>query len=294
MPTKYTAEDKKAYAEQKREEQRKMLADALTKLTSSEGWHRYLRTRARFHKYSFSNVILIALQKPEATQVAGAAKWRKEFKRTITEGEKAIYILAPQIVYFKNEKTGKPEIDANGRKVINYIWYKSVAVFDISQTEGDPVPEIPYEPLTGESHEEYLYRAEQMLNSLGYKLEVDAWFTGDSAFKVSGPHIEEGVVKINGSLAVNAQVVDAIRALVNRLLVQNEEEELTRSELSTLEESAVYLACLSVGLDTAGMTVPHIASWGDIEEDPKQVLSTLKEFAGKIDSLAKAVEEGIS
>src|SRR4051812_1244202 len=171
--SKFSDEQKKAYAASKRAEQQEMLTQAVDAMTSEEGWLRYLNTRAKFHKYSFNNLILVALQKPDAIQVAGATTWRKEFNRTIIKGEKGIVILAPMIVYAK-DKTGAIVKREDGSKVIDRVWFKSVYVFDVSQTEGEAMPEAPeLQSITGESHEEYIYRAEALWQYMGYTVDYD-------------------------------------------------------------------------------------------------------------------------
>jgi hypothetical protein len=286
----YTDEDKKAYAESKRAEQREMLAQAIQKLCSSEGWHQYLQTRARFHNYSFSNTILIALQRPDATQVAGANKWNKDFERRVMEDQfktHAIKILAPQIIYLKDK--GKIVTDDEGNKLIDRIWYKTVDVYDVSQTEGEPVASIPLEPITGESHEEYLYRAEQLIKGLGADVDY-----GVEPYHWTQPPV---VAHIDASKAVNSQVRELIHAcaeIVTNDAAASWEDMPSGRQMQVISESAAYMVCQSVGLDTSGLTVPHIAQWGDVEEDPKGVLATLREFAAKIDEVAKTVGEAIS
>lgn len=287
MPT-YNAAQKKAYAEQKRAEQREMLAQAVANLCSSEGWQQYLETRAKFYNYSFSNTILIALQCPNASQVCGAAKWSKEFDRQVTKGEKAIKILAPQFVYAKDDAGNIILVD--GKKQIERVWYKTVNVFDISQTEGEPVPSIPLQPITGESHEEYLYRAEQFINGLGAKVDH-----GVEPFHFTDMPL---VAHIDASKAVNSQVRELIQACAEiagtDMFASLVDEDFSTEKKRVIVESAAYLTCQSVGLDTSGMTVPYIASWGNENGDPKAALDTLRDFAGKIDELAKTIEEGIS
>lgn len=284
---------KEEWKAQKREEQREMLAQAVEQLTTSDGWLRYLETRAKFHNYSFNNTILIALQKPEATQVAGAKKWANEFNRLITKGEKAIKILAPSPVYQKDE-AGKPVLDDQGKKVLKFMWYRTVPVFDISQTEGDPVPEMPMEPLTGESHEEYLYRAEQFAKGIGVTVRYETWvgksMGGEERRGYYTPKSKEIVV--NDGLAINSQV----RTMIHELCHAYGDVDYTnysRNEAEVIVESAAYMICQSVGLDTTGMSVPYIASWAQ-EENEKDRVKALRDFAAKIDELAEAITEGIS
>jgi hypothetical protein len=288
---KFSAEDKKAYADSKREEQRAMLAQAVEALCSSDGWKRYLNTRAKFWNYSFSNTILIALQKPEATQVAGAGKWNKDFDRRVKAEEfrtNSIKILAPMFIYAKDD-SGKLIRDDDGNKVIDRVWYKTVEVYDISQTEGEPVPSIPLEPITGESHEEYLYRAEQYATGeLGYTVDYEALPQERGGFCDLGAKR----IVVNASRAVNGQVRTIIHEIAHALGIDY--TDYTREEAEVIVESAAYLTCLNVGLDTGGMTVPYIAQWGSKGDDPQGALKTLKNFAKVIDELTFKITEAIS
>lgn len=293
--TKFTAEDKKAYAEAKREEQRELLAQAIENLCSSEGWQNYLRTRAKFWDYSFSNTILIALQNPNATKVMGAGDRKgksgwKSLDRRVREEEfrtNSIKILAPMFIYLK-DSAGKLVLDDDGKKIIDRVWYKTVEVYDISQTEGEPLPIIQLEPVTGESHEEYLYRAEQYAISMGYTVEYDAMPQEKGGYC----DIEHKKIVVNASRAVNGQVRTLIHETAHALGVDY--TDYTRQESEVIVESAAFLTCLNIGLDTAGMSVPYIASWGVDGDDPKGALKTLKEFAKVIDELTFKITEAIS
>lgn len=294
--TKFTAEDKKAYAEAKREEQRELLAQAIENLCSSEGWQNYLTTRAKFWDYSFSNTILIALQKPDATKVMGAGDRKgktgwKSVDRRVKEDQfrsQSIKILAPMFIYAKNDK-GKLILDDDGKKIIDRVWYKTVEVYDISQTEGAELPVIQLEPITGESHEEFLYRAEQYAQGgLGYTVEYGAM----AQEKGGWCDVEHKKIVVNGSRAVNGQVRTLIHEIAHALGVDY--TDYTRQEAEVIVESAAFLTCLNIGLDTAGMSVPYIASWGVEGDDPKGALKVLKEFAKTIDELTFKITEAIS
>jgi hypothetical protein len=287
--SRYSDEQKAAYKDQKQAEQRELLERAVDALTSEEGWLRYLKTRSTFHNYSFNNTILIALQCPEATQVAGAKKWREEFNRTIIAGQKAITILAPMISYEK-DKQGKFVLDANGKKIIRHIWFKGVPVFDVSQTEGDPVPEAPpLQPLTGTSHEEYLYRAEAWFQGNGYTVEYPVDM-GDTRGSVD---LLTNHVKVSGLMECNGQARTMIHELAHVIGDVNYTN-YTRAQAEVIVESAAFIATQRIGLDTSGMSVPYIATWGADAEDPKAALKIIKEFAEFIDTVAERIIEAVS
>lgn len=291
----YTAEETKAYREAQRAAQAEMLASAVDALTSEQGWLRYLRAAHMFHDYSFNNRILIALQCPEATQVMGAGDktgktgW-KALGRFPVKGSKAIRILGPVMVKDK-DANGAVKLDGNGKPVLKCVGFKSLPVFDVSQTDGDPLPEAPApEPITGESHEEYLYRAEALWESMGYEVDYDALVGTDKRGSVS---LAEKKVRINGTMALNAQVRTHMHELAHAI-GGIDYAAYTRQQAEVIVESAAFIACGMVGLDTTGMSVPYVTTWGADAEDPKHALKLMKEFTNVIDTLAEAIVEGIS
>ena len=135
------------------------IENGIKELFESEKYKNYLRTMSRFHKYSVNNTMLIYMQKPDATVVAGFNKWRDQFGRNVLKGEKGIKIIAPTPYKKKIEEakldpdTKLPMLDANGKaimeeKEIKIPMYKPVTVFDVSQTEGKPLPQLAAD-LTG-------------------------------------------------------------------------------------------------------------------------------------------------
>lgn len=111
---------------------------AMAELSSPEGWHAFLESRARFHSYSVNNACLIFWQKPDATMVAGFNDWKHKHGRVVRRGERAIWVLAPitRKVEVENERGEK---EASSR----VVGFRSVPVFDVSQTDGPPLPERP-------------------------------------------------------------------------------------------------------------------------------------------------------
>ena len=125
----------------------------IKELFESDKYRQYLATMSRFHKYSVNNQMLIYMQKPDATLVAGFNKWRDQFERNVMKGEKGIKIIAPTPFKkrIKEQKldpdTKLPMLDADGRvimeeKEIKIPMFKPVTVFDVSQTQGKPLPQL--------------------------------------------------------------------------------------------------------------------------------------------------------
>ena len=136
------------------------LEQGIKELFESERFKEYLRTMSNFYHYSFSNTLLIAMQKPEATYVAGYTSWQRNFDRQVMKGEKGIKILAPAPYKAKEERekidpsTQKPVLDADGKPITETVEvmrpaFKVVSVFDISQTDGKELPDIIVDELSG-------------------------------------------------------------------------------------------------------------------------------------------------
>ena len=136
------------------------LEQGILEVFESERYKEYLRIMSKFHHYSFNNTMLIALQKPDASLIAGFGAWKNNHGRTVKKGEKGIRIIAPAPFKVKQEmerldpKTNMPVIGADGNalteeKEITIPAYKVVSVFDVSQTEGRKLPSIEVNKLTG-------------------------------------------------------------------------------------------------------------------------------------------------
>ena len=167
----FTPQERAEYRALRRAESRELIESAARELLTSDGWRRYAEVRAAFHRYSANNCMLIAMQRPDASRVAGFRKWQ-ELGRQVRKGEHAIRILAPHTFKSTDPDTGDD---------VDRVYFRAVAVFDVAQTEGDPLPEAPCEPLTGDSHAAMLPRLERFADSIGWTVEsgdtgnADGW-----------------------------------------------------------------------------------------------------------------------
>ena len=135
------------------------LEDGIQALFESEQYKNYLTAMSKFHNYSFNNTLLIAMQKPDASLVAGYNKWKDDFERQVKRGEKAIKILAPAPYKVRRQvekldASGRPIPGPDGKplteeKEVTVPAFKVVSVFDVSQTEGREIPDIAVDELTG-------------------------------------------------------------------------------------------------------------------------------------------------
>jgi len=152
-----------------RDEALETLTAGIEAMSTSEDWLRYLDFQRRFHRYSFGNVMLIAMQRPDATNVAGFGKWL-ELGRAVRKGEKGIAILAPMVGKRKPEAGEAEDADAGPRVVFGY---RVAHVFDVSQTDGEPLPAAPRPvQMGGEGPVGVGEALGEVTRSLGYTIRV--------------------------------------------------------------------------------------------------------------------------
>jgi hypothetical protein len=280
-----------AEREQRRAEDRQRLQQAAEQLLSSEGWQRWVQTRATngLARYSINNQLLIALQTDgTATFVAGFRAWLK-LGYAVERGQKAIRILAPMPVKRRDEQPA----DASGAEVEECregcrVLFRSVAVFDrrqVSPVEGaDPAPlEPPCEPLTGDSHRHLLARLDAFAASIGFSVVFES--VAGTAGGWCDPDAKRIVV--DADLAANAQVRVLVHELAHALGVGYREFGRERAEV--MVDTVTFVVCGSVGLDVSGESIPYVAGWGE-----DGALDAVMQFASTIDELARRLEDAVA
>jgi hypothetical protein len=267
--------------ETRRRQDRERLESAARALLTSEGWQRWVRVRSTngLARYSLSNQLLIALQRPDATFVAGFRAFL-DLNRCVRKGEKAIRILAP--MPFKRSEPGVAGDTEDVR-----ITFRAVAVFDVEQTDAipdrDPVPLCPpSQPVTGDSHSYLFDPLERLATELGYHprrvpLEgpADGWCDE-----------ERREIVVNQRLPANGQVRVLVHELAHALGVGYREYGRHRAEV--LVDTVTYVVCGSVGLDVSGDSAPYIAGWGE-----DGALDAIRNYAGTIDAIARRIESAL-
>jgi hypothetical protein len=265
----------------RRQTDRDRLEQAARALLSSEGWQRWVRVRATngLARYSLGNQLLIALQKPDATFVAGFRAFLK-LDRCVRKGEKSIRILAPMTV---RQRDGDETDDDDQTRTV----FRAVAVFDVAQTDPlpgrEPVPlEPPREPISGDSHARLLTPLENLAAELGYSVRhlpldggADGWCDG-----------QRMEVVVNDHLPVNAQVRVLVHELAHALGVGY--EQYGRRQAEVLVDCVTFIVCGSAGLDVSGESVPYIAGWGE-----DGALDAIRQYAETIDTIARRIETAI-
>jgi antirestriction protein ArdC len=269
--SRFTADERAEYREAKRSEQREQVERAVRELLTSDGWRRWAETRATFHRYSFGNCLLIAQQAPQATQVAGFKAWQA-LGRQVRKGERSIRIMAPMSVK-ERDASG----DETGERV---VFFRAVPVFDITQTDGEPLPEAPREPITGDTHERFLEPLTAHAASLGFTVEHEP-------LEHAGGYCDakrQRIVVSSSLAAANARV----RVLVHELAHAHgvSYRDYSREQAEVIVETAAVIVCGSLGLDTSGESIPYIAEWGESGD-----LDAIKQHAETVDSIARAIEQ---
>ena len=266
----------------KREEQLKeitgRLEQGVQELFTSERYAEYLKTMAKFHNYSFNNTLLIALQRPDATLVAGYQAWQKKFNRHVMRGEKGIQIIAPAPVKEKEEvekidpETNEPILKEDGQpetEIIEHVIprFKVSTVFDISQTDGEPLPDLGGKDLTGSVREyEIFMEAIRRVSPVSMRFaEMD----GDSHGYY---HNEEKEIVIKSGMSESQTMKTAIHEVTHAMLHDREtmQEQGVEKDRLTKEveaESVAYTVCQYFGVvDSSEYSFPYIAGWSSGKE----------------------------
>lgn len=245
------------------------LEEGVKGVFDSEKYREYLSFMGKFHRYSINNSILIWIQKPDASYVAGYKAWQTKFNRNVRKGEKGIHILAPC-----PHKIVKPITDAQGNLVeereINYMTYRPTTVFDISQTDGDEVPGICDE-LTGDV---------ENFDSLMDKLKAV------SPVSIEYEDIENGAlgyfdpvgkrIAVKTGMSQLQTIKTAIHEVAHAILHDRENGEAKDSNRETKEvqaESVAFTVCTMLGIDTEGYSFEYVANWSTGREVKELVAS---------------------
>ena len=274
------------------------LEQGIMELFDSDRYKEYLRIMSKFHNYSFNNTLLIAMQKPDASLVAGFQSWKNNFKRNVVKGEKGIKILAPSPFKIKQEMekidpaTQKPVIGADGKPVkeekeITISAFKVVLVFDVSQTEGKELPDIAVDMLTGD-----VECFKDVFAALEKTSPVPIGFEKIEGNSHGYYHLEEKRIAIDEGMSELQTIKTAIHEIAHAKLHDIDpnapkEEQAGRPDRRTREvqaESVAYAVCQHYGLDTSDYSFGYVAGWSSGREldELKRSLETIRSIAAEI------------
>ena len=274
------------------------LEQGITELFESERYREYLRVMSKFHNYSFNNTLLIAMQKPDASLVAGFSAWKNNFGRNVMKGQKGIKIIAPSPFKIKQEvekidpHTQKPIIGKDGKPVteekeIKIPAYKVVSVFDVSQTEGKELPDIAVDELTGD-----VERYRDFFAALEKTSPVPIGFEQIPGSSHGYYHLEDKRIAIDEGMSEIQTLKTAIHEIAHAKLHDidlnaPENEQQPRIDRRTREveaESVAYTVCQHYGLDTSDYSFGYVAGWSSGRElsELKNSLETIRSAAAEI------------
>ena len=283
------------------------LEQGVKEIFTSERYTEYLNTMSKFHNYSFNNTLLITMQKPEATLVAGYQAWQKKFNRHVKRGEKGIQIIAPAPIREKQEiekidpDTQEPIIGEDGQpetEIVEMIIprFRVATVFDVSQTEGEPIAELEVPELTGsvQFYDTFMQALQnispvpiRMMNvegeAKGYYHQTEKYI----AIKEEMSNVQTmktGVHEVSHALLHDREVMDAEGVLKDQ----------TTKEVEA--ESIAYIVCNHFGLDTSEYSFTYIASWCEsrdmkaLKASMDTIRKTSAEIIGNIEEQMHEIE----
>lgn len=238
------------------------LTEQVAAITTGDDWTRWLDFGAKFHSYSFKNVMLILMQDPDASQVAGFRRWQ-ELGRQVRKGEHGIAIYAPVTRKVEVENTTTHETETRTRMVNVRIAY----VFDVAQTEGDPLPEGPHpELVAGAAPQGLLEELNSQIRAAGFTVQTGPIETPAGANGVT--NYTDHTVTVRDDLDEAQQVKTAIHELAHVLLHDPAQVgQGCRGQIEVEAESVAYLVASHQGMDVGGYSFPYVASWVSRTED---------------------------
>ena len=276
----------------KRADQLKEITERLEQgvkdIFTSEMYTKYLLTMSKFHNYSFNNTLLIAMQRPDATLVAGYNAWKNKFNRYVKKGEKGIQIIAPAPVKEREERekidkdTGLTVLDENGEPEIEVVErviprFQVTTVFDYAQTDGEPLPTLEVNELTARVKDYTLLKeAIEQVSPVPIRFgEIE-----DSA-KGYYSHMDKEIcvrADMGESQTIKTMIHEVAHAMLHdsdQMKQRGEEKDPLTKE--TEAESIAFTVCSALGIDTSDYSFPYVASWASGKE--------LKELKDSMDTI---------
>ena len=253
----------------------------------SNAYKAYLKCMSKFHNYSLNNTLLIALQRPDASLVAGYNAWKKDHGRQVRKGEKGIKIIAP--CKYKVELDEKDE-DGN-QKVAEYTGFKVATVFDYSQTEGRELPSIGVNELTGDVSD---YR--KLFNALTEMCPVPV-YSKDIDGGAKGYFSDtEGKIVIKSGMSQMQTIKTLIHEMAHQKLHAKEnldkDHPIDRRTKEVEAESIAYTICQHYGLDSSDYSFSYVAGWSSGKET-KELKASLERIRSAADEMITGIDKSL-
>lgn len=276
----------------KRADQLKEITERLEQgvkdIFTSEMYTKYLLTMSKFHNYSFNNTLLIAMQRPDATLVAGYNAWKNKFNRYVKKGEKGIQIIAPAPVKEREERekidkdtgltvlneSGEPEIEVVERVIPRF---RVTTVFDYAQTDGEPLPTLEVNELTTRVKDYTLLKeAIEQVSPVPIRFgEIEGNAKGYYS------HVDKEIC-VRADMGESQTIKTMIHEVAHAMLHDSDQmkqrgEEKDQLTKETEAESIAFTVCSALGIDTSDYSFPYVASWASGKE--------LKELKDSMDTI---------
>ena len=272
------------------------LEEGLKELFESGKYKNYLSTMSKFHNYSVNNTLLIALQRPDASLVAGYQAWQKNFNRHVNKGERGIRILAPAPYKIKEERdkldpvTGEVMLDKDGMPQTEEVEvkipaFRAVSVFDVAQTEGEPLPELEAKELlsTVEGYEDFI-------KAVTYVAPVPIGFEDIPGASKGYFNIGENRIAVQEGMSesqtLKTMVHETAHSMLHNKEVNKEDILAPAKDRNTKEieaESIAFTVCRHFGIDTSEYSFSYIAGWSSGRD--------MKELKSSLDTIRKTASE---
>ena len=293
----------------KRADQLKEITERLEQgvkdIFTSEMYTKYLLTMSKFHNYSFNNTLLIAMQRPDATLVAGYNAWKNKFNRYVKKGEKGIQIIAPAPVKEREERekidkdtgltvlneSGEPEIEVVERVIPRF---RVTTVFDYAQTDGEPLPTLEVNELTARVKDYTLLKeAIEQVSPVPIRFgEIEGNAKGYYS------HMDKEIC-VRADMGESQTIKTMIHEVAHAMLHDSDQmkqrgEEKDQLTKETEAESIAFTVCSALGIDTSDYSFPYVASWASGKElkELKDSMDTIRLTAADfLEKLETAVAE---
>ena len=282
---------------QKVQEITEKLEQGIKELFESEKYKTYLNTMSKFHNYSFNNTILITMQNPDATLVAGFKAWKKNFQRHVKKGEKGIRILAPAPYKLKEEQekldpeTREIMLDEQGKPIMEEVEitipaFRAVSVFDVAQTEGKELPELEVKELS-DSVEDYENFMQALTEVSPVPIEFEEIEGDAKGYFSQSTHriaVQEGMSQ---SQTLKTAIHEVAHAKLHDREINKGIEDAEFKDRNTKEveaESIAYTVCQHFGIETSDYSFSYIVGWSSGKEmtELKSSLDTIRRTASEI------------
>lgn len=288
-------DERRAEQEARVKELHEKITQGVRDIRTSDDWLRMLEFASRFHRYSFNNMMLIFVQRPDATLVNGYGRkdgstgWLS-MGRHVRKGEKSIKIFAPVLRWFDKEDDNGQPVRVNGEivRVQRLVGFRVVSVFDVSQTEGDDLPSTAH-LLTGASPAGLWESVEQHINDLGFRVERAPAKDLRGANGRTSRDPENKVVRVRDDVDEAQATKTLVHELGHIVLGHLEESfnyETSRDLAEVAAESVAAIVCMAAGLDTGAYSFGYVANWSGgndelVQSTAQAVVSAATDLVGR-------------